>query len=233
MSEPFKLFQLQQVDSRIDTILKRKAEINQALSSNQKVNEAQKKADQTGKEFEQKSGLLKTAEQTVQEQKVKIEQNQAALYGGKISNPKELQDLQAESESLRKYLEILEERLLEAMLEFEDIEETHTQAEQALKAAQAEAAAENQDLSAELQSLEKDMLIGNADRERMLPQIPAEDLEIYESLRKKRAGLAVARLNGSNCAACGTTLARALAQSAKSPSKISFCTTCGRILYGK
>ena len=75
------------------------------------------------------------------------------------------------------------------MLEFEDIEETHTQAEQALKAAQAEAAAENQDLSAELQSLEKDMLIGNADRERMLPQIPAEDLEIYESSAEETGGI--------------------------------------------
>ncbi len=59
--------------------------------------------------------FLQQSEQEVEKQRIKIEQTEASLYGGLVHNPKELQDLQKDVVSLKKHLETLEERELEAM----------------------------------------------------------------------------------------------------------------------
>ena len=64
---------------------------------------------------------MKQSEAEVEKQRIKIEQTEASLYGGHVHNPKELQDLQKDVASLKRHLETLEERQLEAMLVVETI----------------------------------------------------------------------------------------------------------------
>ena len=48
---------------------------------------------------------------------IKLDQNQSSLYGGKITNPKELQDLQIESDALHRKITDLEDKLIDLMIE--------------------------------------------------------------------------------------------------------------------
>ena len=58
-----------------------------------------------------------------------------------------------------------------------------------------------------------------------------EDTSLYDTLREKRRGIAVATVVDGTCSACGSTLSASLLQSAKMMNQITLCNSCGRILY--
>jgi predicted nucleic acid-binding Zn-ribbon protein len=232
MSYAFKLFRLQQIDSHLDQALTRLDDIEKALSFDDALSQAKQYHSQQQNELSRKQQQLKLAEQKVATQQVKIEQNESTLYGGKVTNPKELQDIQNEVLSLKKYLAIYESDLLDAMIEHEQAAQDFDQAVANLKSAESSCAQKNQVLEKEKDSLKADLQVLAHEREAAAVSIPPEDISIYDQLRKQRRGIAVARLADNSCAACGSTLNAALVQAARSPSQISRCTSCGRILYG-
>ena len=114
MSAALGLFRLQQVDSQIDQIEARLRTIQQTLENDvalRAANEGFAAAEAKHRDAER---ALKLTEAEVEKQRIKIEQTEASLYGGLVHNPKELQDLQKDIVSLKKHLETLEERELEA-----------------------------------------------------------------------------------------------------------------------
>ncbi|HLO33009.1 MAG TPA: hypothetical protein VK249_27940, partial [Anaerolineales bacterium] len=100
---------------------------------------------------------LKLSEAEVEKQRIKIEQAESSLYGGRVHNPKELQDLQRDSASLKRHLETLEERELEAMLAVEDAEKDLEAAKAALEHIQSNLKEQNRDLTREIETLHKDL----------------------------------------------------------------------------
>ncbi len=86
-------------------------------------------------------------------QKVKIEQTEATLYGGKVRNPKELQDLQNEAAALKRYLAVLEDRQLEQMIALEDVEKGSNLAVELLNEVQQQKEQANSELVREQTSL--------------------------------------------------------------------------------
>lgn len=231
MSQIFKLFRLQQIDSRIDKIQARLEEIDAALSDDESLRRTEKRAAQAQSTLEDARKSLKQAEQEVQAQRLKIEQNQAALYGGKVRNPKELQDLQNEAEALKRYLNVLEDRQLEAMLIVDDAESKHQEMVEHLQRAQKENADKNAELLVEKETLLQELNRETSEREMIAEGIDDPDLLLYKQLRKQRSGVAVAKVTDKTCAGCGSTLSASLLQAARSPSQIARCATCGRILY--
>jgi predicted nucleic acid-binding Zn-ribbon protein len=120
MSSPFKLYRLQQTDSQIDRRATRVAEIEVALKDDEALMRGTRTVQIAEQELKDFRKALQRAEDNVSGQRVKIEQSEATLYGGKVKNPKELQDLQNEAAALKRYLGGLEDRLLEAMLAEEE-----------------------------------------------------------------------------------------------------------------
>jgi hypothetical protein len=70
-------------------------------------------------------------------------------------------------------------------------------------------------------------------REVVLTSIEPELVIRYETLRKRKNGLAITTLENDACSACGTQLTPSERQEIHSTSKLFFCPTCGRILYHK
>src|SRR5574341_261584 len=122
MSQPFKLFRLQQIDSHIDQVQSRLREIEATLNEKAALNEARQHFTDAEANLAEAQKALHRAEENVNAQRVKIEQTEASLYGGKIRNPKELQDLQNESAAFKRFLATLEDRQLEAIIAAEDLE---------------------------------------------------------------------------------------------------------------
>ena len=231
MSRPFQLYRLQQIDSQIDWHHARIKEIDAALENNVALRQAQEGANQAEKTHQDGRKALHQAEEAVRQQRVKIEQNESTLYGGKVHNPKELQDLQNEVAALKRYLGVLEERQLDAMLLEEEIAQISAAAVAALTLAQADFEKQSGDLNGERQRLVKETAHLQEERQASVDSIEAADIGLYENLRRQRRGIAVAKVNNKACAACGSTLNMVLLHAAHSPNQLSRCDTCGRILY--
>src|SRR4030067_385559 len=122
MSQPFKLFRLQQIDNQLDQGRIRLREIEATLSNNFALNQARMLAAEAEADYASAYKVMQRAEETVRTQNIKIEQTETTLYGGTVRNPKELQDLQNESAALRRYLNTLEERQLEALIAADELE---------------------------------------------------------------------------------------------------------------
>ena len=135
MSESFKLHRLQQIDSHLDQVRARLRMIETILSDETSIQTAQIKFDEISLAHENAKRAVRKAEENVGANKVKLEQTEVALYGGKVRNPKELQDLQSETEALKRFRSVLDDRLLEAMIIQEDVETAFSAASAELDAA--------------------------------------------------------------------------------------------------
>jgi predicted nucleic acid-binding Zn-ribbon protein len=231
MSQPFKLYRLQQIDSQLDRCRSRLHEIEIALAEDAAIRRAQKQVEVMENRLQGARKSLKTAEQEVQTQRLKIEQSEATLYGGKVRNPKELQDLHNESAALRRYLSTLEDRQLEAMIRADDAEKAYQEAMDKLEEIKKERAGHHATLLEEQANLQREVARLEVERQAASASIAPDDLHLYEQLREQRSGVAVAKVSDNACAACGSTLSAALLQSARSPNQLTRCATCGRILY--
>ena len=122
MNQAFQLYQLQKIDSQMDIIDNRLNEIARILDADETLKLAEAAVQQKQQELRQEKLSMQKIDDAVQAQKIKIETSNASLYGGKIQNPKELQDLQNEIISLKKHLAVLEDQELEAMIRFDQLE---------------------------------------------------------------------------------------------------------------
>lgn len=231
MSAALGLYRLQQVDSQIDQIQARLKAIQQTLENDVALRSANERLATAETQHNDAERALKLGESEVEKQRIKIEQAEASLYGGRVQNPKELQDLQKDVASLKRHRETLEERELEAMIAAEDSEKALQTARADLERVQANLKEQNRDLTQESDTLRKRLDRFKSERQAVVTDIASQALGTYEQLRKQKRGLAITTIADNSCEACGTTLTASQQQSARSTSQLFHCPTCGRILF--
>jgi hypothetical protein len=91
---------------------------------------------------------------------------------------------------------------------------------------------QHSELHEEQSHLQREVIHLEEERHATASTIPETDLHLYEHLRKQRLGVAVAKVVDRACSACGSVLSTALLATARTPSLMGRCETCGRILYG-
>ena len=231
MSASLGLYRLQQVDSQIDQIQARLRSIQQTLENDAEVLAVRDQLATAENKHKDAERTLSLSEAEVEKQRIKIEQTEASLYGGKVHNPKELQDLQKDVASLKRHLQTLEERQLEAMLVAEETEKAFRSAKAELERVQSSLSEQNKTLSNESEALRRDLERLNSERQAVITDIASQALNVYNQLRKQKRGLAIATIADNSCEACGTTLTASQQQTARSTTQLFHCPTCGRILY--
>lgn len=231
MSTVLQLSQLQKIDSRIDEANRRIREIDFTLSSNDQITAAIDALNSAEQLLAVKQRLQEEQEQEAEKIRIKIAQSNASLYGGKIKNPKELKDLQLEIASLQKHLLTIEDQILDTMMLVESCSEEAASKKTALRELQAKYLEINAGLNGERSMLESEIARLQQERKMLSAQIDPEWIAIYENLRSKKRGLALATTKDRSCGACGAILTPADWQSARAPGKLFYCPSCGRILY--
>lgn len=227
----FHLYQLQKIDLKIDVLSKRIEEIERIRSDNSSRTAIIQSLSAKTETLTSQKNAYTDIDNKVNAKKLKIEQSEASLYGGTIKNPKELQDLQAEIRSLKQAQAALEDEELQTMLDMESsekeigvIEKTLEDVDSQLKQQYSVLFSEESEKKTEIDRL-------NQERKAVLDQINPENLSLYQSLRKNKKGIALATIEDGCCTVCGSTLTPADCQTAKSPTKMATCSSCGRILY--
>jgi len=232
MNQTVSLYRLQQIDIQVDRLQARLAAIQETLNDDAELRLLIERV-KTDEGLCQTAGqVLNQAERDVQNQHIKIEQTQSSLYGEKSHSPKELQDLQNELASLKRFLVVLEDRQLEAMMTSESAEAELQAAREKLLAFEGSQAEKNKGLLHEEAVLKNDLDRFFVERNAVAVGIPPAELALYDQLRQQRRGVAVAVISDNSCGACGSNLSRAQMQSAHSSGQMTLCPSCGRILYG-
>ena len=231
MSQPFKLYRLQQLDTQIDISHARLREIEGLINDDTELRKSMEEAESAQQALHNARKEVQKADYETTQLRVKIEQTDASLYGGKIRNPKELQDLQNELAALKRHMVVLEDRQLESMYGEEQAAKVSEAATNALQQQRDRRETKLALLRAEQKRLENELVHLEDERVVAVGSIEGVDYQLYEQLRRDRRGVAVARVSDRACSACGTTLNAMLLQAARSQNEVHRCETCGRILY--
>jgi predicted nucleic acid-binding Zn-ribbon protein len=231
MSQISILYRLQQIDTQLDSARLKLQSVEQDLSDKSSLEAAKQIVDQAEQKRQTELKILRDAENKSYDVRIKIELSESSLYGGKIQNPKELQDLQNEIASLKRLIITLEDHELEAMMAVEDAGVILSKVTEAMKEVQGKQIEQNAILNGEKTKLLGQIERLESERKATMPPISATDLALYEQLRKVRNGVAVVKISSRACGACGATLTAALIQSTQSTGQLVRCPTCGRILY--
>lgn len=231
MSASLGLFRLQQVDSQIDRIRTQLDAIRKTLENDSELREALDRVETTRAEQHRTLHDMKSVEAEALAQRIKIEGAESSLYGGSVTSPKELQDLQKDVASLKKHLATLEERQLEAMLAAEATEAGFQAAKAALEILQSKLGGEHKKLLDERTALTEKMESLAEEREASVTPIDGDLLQTYEDLRRQKRGLAIAEVEDNACVICGTNINAAKQQAARSQKQLAHCPSCGRILF--
>lgn len=230
MTHAARLLQLQDVDSELDGHRARLQAIERALQDSPAVREAHQHLVQAETRVQTTRAAMQAFEYDLQALNLKISEVEEQAYSGQVTNPRQLQDLQKDVESLKRRRSGLEEQQLEALIQTETAETHRSTAQEALHRAETETAKTQSALVAERVTRKGQVEQLEARREVIVTALASNHLQLYDSLRTSKKGRAVTRLADGVCTACGVEVSSALAQTVRQGQQVVQCANCGRIL---
>jgi predicted nucleic acid-binding Zn-ribbon protein len=225
------LYQLQLLDLELDKNEKRLMEIREFISNT----DDQKKIEQIVSGIESEKKIWQTKLNKISNEahgiQVKIKSSEKALYDGSIKNPKELQDVNIEIDSLKKRLLVQDEQQLEIMFSIEELENQITVHENTLSVLKKDKSVKTEILLNEVKEIEKSNNKITIEKNPILNQIEDEFLTTYVKLRKSKNKIAVSLVVDNACSMCGNGILPMEVQKARSSIDEVFCSVCKRFLY--
>jgi predicted nucleic acid-binding Zn-ribbon protein len=230
MSQSRMLYQLQRTDLDIEARMRRVREIKALLQDDEALQRVHARVD--GIQAELRPQETRVTDLTLELETVDSQAKQLSqrLYGGGVSNFKELEDIQDKIAERKRRHATLEDRMLETMIAVEELQASLAEANEELGRVEAEWASQTQALGEEHQRLRAEIKTLKAEREALAAQISAGNLDMYQQMRATKQGRAVASLKGDLCSGCGVGQTSNIVQAARQDQEIVLCASCGRIL---
>jgi predicted nucleic acid-binding Zn-ribbon protein len=225
------LYALQQIDLALDGQRASLTDTESRQGEPEELVEARALAEQRKDEAHAADSLFKEREAETESLSSKIEPLEKKLYDGKVTNPKELSDLQLDIESLRRRRSELDEKALEAMEALEEAQRASAEAQQALEALEASSQEEQAGLGVRHGEIEQEMSTLEERRAQQAALVDGGLLRLYEQLRAARQGRGVAKVEGGACQGCRISLPMSIVQRARAGNEIVQCNNCERILF--
>ena len=170
----------------------------------------------------------------VEEKEVATVQARLAKYKDQLLELKtnrEYQTMLHEIETAQNDIRAREDRVLEIMMETDELNAEIKKNESALKVAEKEAAAERAVLDTELAALQAIFDKTREERTALVAQIDRTALNIFEATAKGRKGVAVAEARNGLCTICHVRLRPQVFNEVTKNASIIQCDSCRRILY--
>ncbi len=168
------------------------------------------------------------------EKDVAMHQSRLSKFRDQLMSVKtnvEYQAVQKEIEFAQTEVKALEDRVLERMLEADDLTAGAKRVELELAAEQKAVDAERRALSAELAALKQSVEGVNQQRAAVAAAIDPKVLDLFELVSKRRNGVAVAEAREGICTICHVRLRPQVFNTVRRNEEIVQCDHCNRILY--
>ena len=148
-----------------------------------------------------------------------------------VKTNKEYQAMQKEIAGADGEVQSFEERILESMLEGDDLGANVAGAERALGAAEKEVSAERQSIEKDRTQFEADARRALDGRELIAQEVDAVALALFEKVAKKRNGVAVVQARDGLCNSCHVRLRPQVFNEIRRNDALIQCESCSRILH--
>lgn len=227
------LLHLQDIELAFVRGQKRLQEITAALADDAQVSAASAELQAAEAVVTPLRAKARNLELEIQSNTQKANASEDQLYSGKVKATKEMQDLQAEIESLRRRKVELEETLLETMVSLEESEATQASAEQNLARVRASRGDAMQALIDEQTTLQAQIAALREQRKTAMTAIPPDVMSRYNALRQPKNYQPVSVLRDESCTVCGVEQTMAIVRQVQLGQSLATCLNCGRILVSR
>jgi predicted nucleic acid-binding Zn-ribbon protein len=228
-----RLLDLQQEDLVIKRLLHRRGslpETQELAEVNERLAELTSDLEIATKQFEEAEREQSRLEGEISLIDEKIAREEQRMFSGAVSNPKELSALQAEVDSLKRKKSGMEDQLLEILVHkdqafatLENIRDDHAVTEARSK--------ELSEIVGRLtHDIEADLGLHGEQREKIVPDVPADLLTLYDKIREQKGGIGAAALVGGTCEGCHTQLPAKEVERLRTEGGLQRCDNCRRIL---
>jgi predicted nucleic acid-binding Zn-ribbon protein len=215
--------QIRELQREIGSLPKHIAEIEKTLDSHVRKLEADKAA------LAANQRERKNVESGIQSQEQKISRLRDQMMEAKTNE--QYRAFQKEIEFCEKEVRRSEDRILALMEESEPLAQNAKAAQTALAEEQQRVEEEKARVRARTAADQGALADLDHERQALVRELPAALYAAYERVRAKRGGLAVAEAVEGRCSACHLALRPQLFQDLRVGQGVTFCESCGRILF--
>lgn len=160
----------------------------------------------------------------------RIRESEKNLMSGELSNPRELEALQASIDTMKSLRTELEDKSVERLVMVDSLHGALQEKQETLAEFERQWTERKTALETETGQRRKEYVYLKRARERVSEQLSTDKLELYEHLRRRKNGVAVARLEEEMCGACHTQVAIGILNNVRYSDELLNCPSCGRIL---
>jgi len=224
------LYALQEVDTALAVARRKLDGLDRGDAERAAAESARTLFERISRTLHDTSRDLTDAELELQSVEQKKKQYEDRLYGGRVTNPKELTSMQEEIEALGRQRGRLEERILVLMdqvdalkAQVREAQEKHTAADALLNEKEAAYREAYREISERIAALDER-------RAKAREAVPVALLKRYEAIQAQRGGVGAARIEGNVCSVCHTSLPTNLIRRVQAGESVELCENCGRIL---
>jgi predicted nucleic acid-binding Zn-ribbon protein len=237
-ADPFaqlRLLDLQAVDSTLDQLAHRLATLPEAIALRELTERHEDLSAEHGRLQTEVGDLAREQRKSdadVEQVKSRRNRNRDRIEAGQVGDPKQLQAMQHELETLDKRIGDLEDVEIEVMERLEAAQAEYAEQSRALEQLAAEIAettAARDHAAGDIARLRAE---AEAERVTLAQQIPDSLSVLYEKLRAQLGGVGVGMIQHKRCSGCQLSIGAAdLARMAAAPSdEVLRCEECNRIL---
>ena len=225
-----RLITLQRIDSAVHDGERRLAEEPARLQALEtRLEEARLEVAAAKQQLAENQGLRRSIEK-----ELAVHQGRLSKFRDQLMSVKtnvEYQAMQKEIEFAQAEVKALEDRLLDRMVEADDLSAAVKHAENALVIGQKEAEADRRALAAELTELKSALGRLAEERSQTVAALDLQALAIFDLVARRRNGVAVAEARGGICTICHVRLRPQVFNEVRRNDQIIQCDSCQRILY--
>ena len=226
-----RLIRLQQLETFAESARRTIAELPERVAAlDARLASAREAVDSARQQLAANQAVRRTAEKDLSAQGARLSKYKDQLM--EVKTNKEYQAMQKEIEVAQKDVRQLEDRILETMIEADEIAAAIKQAESGLVAEQAEVDAERRRLEGEAGTLQAELEKIATTRQTLVSEISAPAIATFELLIGRR-GTAVVEARDGHCTACHVRLRPQAFNDLRRNDSLMQCDSCQRILYFK
>jgi len=224
------LLGLQEVDKRLTAKKQELDQVNGELEAQAEVPAISEQLEEEREAGIERRAHLAMLEVDADALRERVEELEERIYGGTVTNLRELTAVEEEQANARRELMQAEEALGPARLAAEDSERAREELttrladrEKAWKESAPKLRKQFRNVTAEVEVLE-------VERAEASENVPKDELTLYDQLLFRRHGIAIARVERGVCQACHITLPLKEASRLRRGDALVTCGNCGRIL---
>jgi predicted nucleic acid-binding Zn-ribbon protein len=225
------LLDVQDLDSQIDRLLEKRQSLPE-LASYKAAHEHEQiltsEMDTAGADLKTLERDFDKSEGELQILEAKLKEHETRLFAGGMS-ARETEHMRLEVQSLYGQREALEERVLAMLERLDPAREELAELERRRKLAAEEKTALEEAIKSEWKVIDAELARKEERKAEALVPVPADLVELYETLRRSKEGVAIGRFEHGVCGGCHMTLSPA-EQVEAFEADIPRCVHCRRML---